>query len=135
MISTMSDNANSLSLALDARLAIKALNVYRRAGVSEGILTKAISDAITSLNALKSGTFLFDNIASPSAYESYTQIQTLREVQSEISDEHLAEKLAASIEDADPTTRDQKVDFAINFFAALENRALKKYNQSFGFGI
>jgi len=135
MLGTLSDNTTSLSLALDARIAIKALNVYRKDGVSEGRLQKAISDAIASLNALSSGSSLFDNITNSTPYESYSQIQTLREVQSEFADEHLAEKLAASIGHVDATTREEGVNFAINFFVALENRALRKYNQSFAGGI
>jgi hypothetical protein len=135
MLSTLSDNTTSLSLALDARLAIKALNVYRKDGVSEDRLQKAIGDAIKSLNALSSGSSLFDNITSSSPYESYSQIQTLREVQSEFADDHLADKLAASLGHTDVATREKSVDFAINFFVALENRALRKYNQSFAGGI
>ena len=135
MLSTLSDNTSSLSLALDARIAIKALNVYRKDGVSEDRLQKAIGDAIASLNALSSGKALFDNITSSSPYESYSQIQTLREVQSEFADEHLAEKLASSIRSLDADTREKGVEIAINFFVALENRALRKYNQSFAGGI
>jgi hypothetical protein len=135
MLGTMSDNASSLSLALDARLAIKALNSYRKDGVSKGPLVKAIDDAISSLNALNSGASLFDNVADSSPYESYEQIQTLQEVQLQIADDRLAEKLAALLADEDQSRRERNVDFAITFFVALENRALKKYNQSFGLGI
>jgi hypothetical protein len=134
MLSPSSNTADSLSLALDARLAIKALNVYRKDGISKEPLKKAIGDAVGSLRALKSGDSLFDNIASSSPYESYSQIQTLLEVQSQFADENLVERLEASLGEEDPSNRATSIDYAINFFAALENRALKKYNQSFGFG-
>jgi hypothetical protein len=124
MVETMTDNSASLSLALDARLAIKALKAYRKAGVSDARLTSAIKDAVASLNALNSE-------ASP--YEGYAQLQTLREVQSELSDDNLVQKLGASIDSSSGATRDQDVDYAITFFVSLENRALKKYNQSFGY--
>lgn len=134
MLTATSDNTSALSLALDARIAIKALKVYRKSGTQGQGVQKAVNDAIESLRALSSGASLFDKISPSSPYETYSQIQTLREVETEFADEHLVDKLAASIEDASPADREQSIDYAINFFVALENRALRKYNQSFSYG-
>ena len=133
MLSTASDNTPSLSLALDARLAIKALNSYRANGERGTELRESISSAIASLNALRSGECLFDNIAVSSPYESYAQIETLREVQNQFADDQLPEKLGAALESTDMDVRERNIAVAIRFFTALEIRALKKYNQSFGY--
>ena len=136
MHSTMSDNSNSLSLALDARTAVKALNALQRGGEVHQELKTAMSDAVTSLRALNSGSPLFAHLSPSSSFESYEQIQTLQEVQSAFPNEDVANKLASVTNEAnDAAQRQQYVEFAILFFSALEKRALQKFNQSYGFGI
>ena len=136
MPSTTSDNTSSLSLALDARTTIKALNAWRQGGEVHGELKVAMKDAVTSLRALNSGTPLFENLSPSSSFESYEQFQTLQEVQSAFPNDNVADKLASTMnEEMDPTQHQQYVAFAIAFFSALEKRALQKFNQSYGFGI
>ncbi|MGO9316481.1 MAG: hypothetical protein ACLPXT_12230 [Terracidiphilus sp.] len=135
MLATMSDNTNSLSLALDARTAVKALNALQKGGEVREELERAMSDAVTSLNALSSGTPLFAHLSSTSSFENYDQIQTLQEVQKAFPDVDLAGKLALVTNANDPDQRQQGIMFAIAFFSALEKRALQKFNRSYGFGI
>jgi hypothetical protein len=136
MNSTQSDNTNSLSLALDARKAVKALVAFRKSGVRDEQLQLVLSDALASLHALNSGSSLYANLSSTSSYESYEQIQTVQEVQKAISDDRLTEKLEQLLRaDRVEEQTQESVQSAIHFFTAIENRALQKYNQSFGFGL
>ena len=136
MLATMSDNTNSLSLALDARTAVKALNVLRKGGGEAGSeLQTAMTDALISLRALNSGAPLFASLSPSSAFENYEQIQTLQEVESAFPGEDVEAKLASATNEQDPTQRQQGIVFAIEFFSALEKRALQKFNRSYGFGI
>ncbi len=132
MLATMSDNTNSLSLALDARAAVKALNALRKGGGEAGSqLQTAMADALISLRALNSGAPLYASLSPSSAFENYEQIQTLQEVRSAFPDEDVEAKLASATKEKDP----QGIAFAIEFFSALEKRALQKFNRSYGFGI
>jgi len=135
MTGTPSDNMNSLSLALDARKAVRALLAFKRDGVRDNQLRQVLSDAVVSLNALNTGASLFAHLSSTSSYESYDQIRTVQEAQTALSDDKLTEKLQLLL--AEPEGRDVQANLhsAILFFTAIENRALQKYNQSFGFNL
>ncbi len=130
-----SDTTNSLSLAVDARKAVKALVAFRRSGLRDEQLRQVLSDAVASLNALNAGTSLFANLSPASSYESYEQIRTVQEVQAAISDDKLTEKLQLLLGESAGEQIQESVQSAIRFFTAIENRALQKYNQSFGVGL
>jgi len=135
MNGTQNDTTNSLCLALDARKAVKALVAFRRSGIRDEQLRQVLSDAVASLIALNSDTSLFANLSRASSYESYEQIRTVQEVQRAISDDRLTEKLQLLLADPAGEQIQESVQSAIHFFTAIENRALQKYNQSFGFGL
>jgi hypothetical protein len=137
MLATASDNSSSLSLALDARMAVKALYALQRqqGGAANGTLKKAIEDVRTSLDALRTGSPLFANLSQSSSFENYDQIQTLQEVQSTFSSEDVGAKLEVVNKEDDPVQQKEGIEFAITFFTALERRARQKFNQSYGFGI
>ena len=67
-----SDTTNSLSLAVDARKAVKALVAFRRSGLRDEQLRQVLSDAVASLNALNAGTSLFANLKSGLLCTSHT---------------------------------------------------------------
>ena len=130
----MSDNSSSLSLAIDARMAIKALHELQRSGEADESLTRAVEDVAASLKALNTGAPLFANLSPSSPFESYDQFQTLQEVQAAFGGEDVEGKLEL-VTEADPARRQQGIDFAIAFFSAVERRARQKFSQSYGFGI
>ena len=136
MLATMSDNSSSLSLALDARMAVKASYALQRqgGGTANDVLKKAIEDVRISLDALSSGAPLFANLSQSSPFENYDQIQTLQEVRAAF-DGDVSAKLELVNKEDDSTQRQEGIDFAIVFFTALERRARQKFNQSYGFGI
>ena len=68
----------SLSLAIDARKAVKALIASETSGVLDDQLRQVLADAVTSLNALSSGTPLYANLSKSSSFESYDQIRAVQ---------------------------------------------------------
>jgi hypothetical protein len=130
-----SDNSSSLSLAIEARMAIKALHELQRGGEAKESLRRAVEDVAVSLKALNNGDPLFANLSPTSPFESYEQFQTLREVQSAFSGDDVEAKLELATKSENPAQRQQGIVFAIAFFTALERRARQKFNQSSGFGI
>ncbi len=131
MQASMNDNSSSLSLALDARMAIKALRAFQKGGKADDALMVAAADIATSLRALHSGGPLFANLSRSSSFESYDQIQTLKEVKSDFKED--VEAKLDLIANGNPDQ--QGIEFAIDFFSALERRARQKFNRSSGFGI
>jgi hypothetical protein len=134
MQANLGDNSNSLSLAIDARMAIKALHELQRGGEANEQLRTAVEDVVVSLRALNSGDPLFANLSPLSSFESYEQIRTLQEVRSEFN-EDVSAQLDLVTKQGDPERKRQGIAFAIVFFTALERRARQKFNQSEGFGI
>jgi hypothetical protein len=132
MVSASTDRTNYLSLALDARMTIKALGQLLQTGSESTELRQALEDTVESLRALSSGGSLFARLHAGSSYESYEQIRTLQEVQLTMKDEHLADRLSAVGAGPDPAERNRNIEWAITFFSALENRALQRYNRSAG---
>lgn len=130
-----SDNSSSLSLAIDARMAIKALYELQRSGEANESLKRAVEDVAISLKALSTGGPLFANLSPTSPFESYEQYQTLQEVQSAFSGDDVEAKLELVTKSENHAQQQQGIEFAIAFFTALERRARQKFNQSSGFGI
>jgi hypothetical protein len=88
-------------------------------------------DVVASLDAISIGGPLFGHLTAPSSFEHYDQIQVLADVRSAFDDDQLAPKLKSIlIADGDSPARQQNIDLAIEFFAALETRALRKYNEA-----
>ena len=73
----------------------------------------------------------FGHLTAPSSFDHYDQIQVLDDVRSAIGDDQLAEKLhSVVIAGGNETERQRNIDLAIDFFSALECRALRKYNEA-----
>lgn len=133
MNGTQNDNTNSLSLAIDARKAVKALMASESSGVLDEQLRQVLEDAVASLNALNSGTPLYANLSKASSFESYDQIRAVHEVQLAMSDDRLTERLQLLLADSAGEHLQENKEYAIQFFTAIENGALQNYNQSFQF--
>ena len=132
MVNTTADSANYLSLALDARKAIKALLQFSEKGTESVELKEALNDTVESLRALSSGGSLFGRLHPQSPYQYHEQIKTLQEVQAAMKDDRLADKLSDLSSNSDRTQQGQNIRLAITFFSALENRALQRYRRSAG---
>jgi hypothetical protein len=132
MVTTNTDRTNYLSLALDARMIIRALQEFSETGHETERLRDAIKDTADSLRALTSGAPLFSRLHDHFPYQYYEQIKTLQEVNKAMNEENLADKLSAIINATDAEERKPNLNLAIDFFSALENRALQRYSSSAG---
>jgi len=130
MVSATTDRTNYLSLALDARKTIKALLLASETGKQSPELKGAIDDTVDSLRALNTGGLLFSRLHPQFPYQHYEQVKTLEEVESAMKKDRVADRLSELDKAVDPTQRQEIIKLALAFFAALENRALQRYNTS-----
>jgi len=130
MFAKSGDYAGSLSLALGSRLAIKSLAASRDSTQLDARVQSTVIDVVTSLNAITTQGPLFQHLTAPSNFERYEQFELLAEVQSAFHDRNLVTRLSAILTDADTAERKKNIDLAIDFFTALESRALQRYNNA-----
>lgn len=116
-----------LSLAVEARKALNALDLYSRDKTDSQELERALNDAASSLRSLHSEGPLGLRLQASTSYEDFEQIQTLFEVESSLREEGLADRLAAAVPTADERTGELNRELAYRFFTALENRALRNF--------
>lgn len=133
MLKTTGDTGSSLSLALSSRLAVKALMNLQDQAAPDAELKGVLNDVVLSLAAIKSGGPLFARLTSRSNFEDYAQMQTLAEVGSAFAD--VTRELQTILTSQKKTKkRERSIESAIEFFTALESRALQKYNQDANLG-
>lgn len=116
-----------LSLAVEARKALNALDLYSHDKTKTDELERALNDAASSLRALHSEGPLGLRLQASSSYEDFEQVQTLFEVESSLREEGLADRLAAAVSTDDERVGERNRELAYRFFSALENRALRNF--------
>ena len=129
MLLTSGERIHYLSLALDARKAIKALCKLVETGQANPELKRSIGDVVAYLNAVKGGGDLYAHLAGRSSFEHFEQIQTLDEVKNALNDERLTANLKSVLAAKNDKSRREGAKYAIGFFSKLEARALHHYNQ------
>lgn len=130
MVHGNTDRTNYLSLALDARKTINSLLKASETGEQSRELKEAITDTVESLRALSTGDLLFANLRPQFLYQYSEQVKTLEEVDSEMKDANVADKLSALNQPVSAEEKREIFKFAMAFFSALENRALQRYSNS-----
>jgi hypothetical protein len=117
-----------LSLALDARRALKAIRVASSGDTDLAELRDAIRAATESLEALLTHPDLYSN-HSPGKDYGFEEIQTLREVFfTSFDPKALVRSLKSLISEESGRPAQEDFDSARKFFRALESRALHHYN-------
>ena len=114
-----------LSLALDARLAIKAL----RQGSASGLQTEvreSVKAALDSLKAISRGGELYAQLGELRPYQHFEQMCTLQEVFEPLRSSNLLDELQ-SVFDSESPSRQAKAS-ALKFFYEVERRALHYYS-------
>src|ERR1700751_5519914 len=114
-----------LSLALDARLAIKALRKKPSAGASAAQLRESVQSALDSLKAISRGNELYAGLGDLKPYEHFEQMYTLQEVWASLKDSNLVEELQALSDSESPSPMAKSA--ALKFFSEVERRALHYY--------
>ncbi len=113
-----------LSLALDARLAIKALRQKTSAGAVGPELRESVKAALDSLKAISRGGELYAQLGELEPYEHFEQMFTLQQVWASLKDSRLVEDLQDLFSE-NPSLEARAA--ALKFFAEVERRALHYY--------
>lgn len=114
-----------LSLALDARLAIKALRLKPSPGETAPPLHKSVKAALDSLKAISRGGELYAGLGELEPYEHFEQMYTLQQVWVSLKDSNLVQELQdLSSERPSPEARAA----GLRFFSEVERRALHYYS-------
>jgi hypothetical protein len=113
-----------LSLAMDARLAIKALRQKPAPGAS--LLGESVRAALDSLRAISGGGDLYAGLGGIEPYEHFEQMYTLQQVWVSLKDSSklLQDLQELSSESPSPEARAA----ALRFFSEVERRALHYYS-------
>lgn len=117
-----------LSLALDARLAIKALRQKSPTDLTATELRSSVSAALDSLKAITRGGEVYAQLGDLKPYEHVEQMYTLHEAWETLKDSNLVEELQNVFESQVPTPEARAT--ALKFFSEVERRALHYYRDA-----
>jgi hypothetical protein len=123
-----------LSLALDARKIIDDLVVFVEEGRRPQDFQPRLQDAVESLRRASGERNIFAPLRNNLPLEHYEQIRTVEEVTNAAAPGgKVIDDLSQILDEtADPEARKNSAFDAIEFFYALERRALHNYNQQTG---
>ena len=123
-------NTRYLSLALDARKIIDVLVLFVKE-TNAPRMDKLVSDVLESLRAANDRERLFSSTQRRSLFGDYERVQTLEEVKRKFPREDIDERLQQILrKDVTSELRKKNAEQAIQFFCALEGRALERYTQA-----
>jgi len=101
-------------------------------GVADDQLRRALEDVVESLNATNDQTNLFGAPPKDSSFSHYEQVSALEEVMAALKDKDIVRHLSHLLVVADQEEREHDINEAVEFFFALESRALHHYNRQIG---
>lgn len=117
-----------LALALDARRMLDALIPFVDSGQRSPLLDTAVNDAIEALTSVTEGTGT-RAVRSKLAFDEYEQVLTIDEIKSQEERKEIIKDLQR-IASLHGTAPDQHAAMQVlEFFFAVESRALRYYNQ------
>jgi hypothetical protein len=120
------ERINYLSLALQARSAIKRLKLLLPASEPTPELKSALRAALNSLSDTKPHEGLYSRLYDEAGFNRFEQVQTVEEVIHVLDDPNLKLGIERILKGQEYT--DEDVRKTIGFFSALENRALYHYD-------
>jgi hypothetical protein len=120
------ERINYLSLALQARSAIKRLRLLSPANEPAPELRSALQAALNSLTSTKSQEGLYSRLYDEAGFNRFEEIQTVEEVIYVLDDSNLKDRIERILEGQ--KYADEDVSTVIRFFSAVENRALYHYD-------
>jgi hypothetical protein len=136
MLPTTGARTRYLALALASRKLIDSLLTFVESNQQQPQdpqLGVALRQFVDSLETTKAGNNLFGELPSQPPFSHYEQVLTLQEALESFGDGDIENELSGVLDErSDITTRKQRANKAIEFFYALENRALNHYNQQMG---
>ena|ERR1700719_4313695 len=126
MLQQSGEKIHYLSLALDARLAIKALRQKPTDVPAITELRSTVGTAVDSLLAIARGGELYAQLGELRPYEHCEQMYTLQEVFEPFRESNLLKELQSLFESEGPTVEARTS--ALKFFYEVERRALYYYS-------
>jgi hypothetical protein len=120
------ERVHYLSLALDARLVIKALRQKSPTEATNAELQGSLRAVLDSLRAINRGGDMYSRLGDLEPYEHFEQIYTLQEVSASLNDPNLLKELEGLSAPEGPSAA-VKVT-ALKFFSEVERRALHYYS-------
>ena len=120
------DRINYLSLALQARSAIKRLRLLLPPSEPTPELKTALQAALNSLSDTKPTEGLCSQLYDEAGFNRFEQIQTVEEVIRVLDDPNLKHGIEHILKGPEYTNEDVRA--TIGFFSAIENRALYHYD-------
>ncbi len=120
------ERINYLSLALQARSAIKRLRLLQPATEPAPELKSALQAALNSLTNPNPQEGLYTRLYDEAGFNRFEEIQTVEEVIHSLDDPSLREEIGRIFTGRDYTEGDIRA--TIRFFSAVENRALYYYD-------
>lgn len=130
MLAESNVRSRYLSLALDARKIIDVLVLYVKKA-DNPLQAALLGKVVDSLNTLGDRERLFSSADRTSLFGDYERMRTLGEVKDSFPQHDIARQLADVLRtDLAPDERKRNAEQAIQFFCALEGRALERYTQA-----
>ncbi len=120
------DRTNYLSLALQARSAIKRLRLLSPPNEATPELKSALQAALNSLSDTKPQEGMCSRLYDEAGFNRFEQIQTVEEVIRALDGPNLKRGIEHILEGPEYTNEDVRA--TIGFFSAVENRALYHYD-------
>ena len=120
------ERVNYLSLALQARSAIKRLKLLLPPSEPTLELKSALQAALNLLSDTRPQEGLYSKLYDEAGFNRFEQIQTVEEVIRVLDDPNLKDRIERILKGQQYT--DEDVRTTIGFFSAVENRALYHYD-------
>jgi len=120
------ERINYLSLALQARSAMKRLRLLSPASALEPELKSALQAVLNSLTSQKPQEGLYSRLYDEAGFNRFEEIQTVEEVIHVLDDPKLKDRIELILGGEKYTGEDVRT--VIGFFSAVENRALYHYD-------
>jgi hypothetical protein len=118
-----------LALALDARKVIDPLMNYFETGKSTAPLIESVQEAAESLQSIDDPIRFSQPTHSKLAFEHYEQVLMLEEIRPSKDRGELINDLNALLADSDDLKKKEAAYRLIEFFFAVETRALQYYSR------
>lgn len=132
MLPNTGDRTRYLALAVASRKLIDSLLLFVESNQQDPQLASALTQFADALNFTRAGNNLF-SASNQVAFSHYEQVLTLQEALKSLQGRNIAAELSGVL-DGSSTEENRKENACnvIDFFYAVENRALNHYNQQIG---
>jgi hypothetical protein len=132
MLPTTGARTRYLVLALASRKLIDSLLMFVESNEQDPKLAPALAQFADALKRSRAANNLF-SASNQATFSHYEQVLTLQEAMESLQGRNIGAELSGVLDEASSVeTRKQVAARVIDFFYAVENRALNSYNEQIG---